>query len=184
MASARPMRKKARKIGSVCILIVGPFYMFLVAVLFLGLDGRGPIGPHRRRAGSEQESKQDRGSNGGRRTQSIHKCYPIRLYRQCAAFHGLGKPSLAAFAIPRRQSELLVPPDSGIEPSRGIAETLAAVLAPSAAARFDVVRLQRPLAPFGRPAEFAQRARQALGFDKFFVGTPRGIALAEPDEVE
>jgi hypothetical protein len=73
-----------------------------------------------------------------------------------------------------------VPGDAAPQPGGGIAERLAAVLAPTAGSARAIGGAERTLAPFGAPAEFAAAG---LGKKRLFPGPPRGIAQAQPDEV-
>ena len=81
------------------------------------------------------------------------------------------------------QGEFLVPLDAAIQPRRGIAKTLAAILPPAAGPPVDVLGSQGELAPLGAPPEFAASRRGDFRADHALIAESRGVSQAQPDEV-
>jgi len=109
---------------------------------------------------------------------------PIQLYRQSSGLDPLGKPGAAEGAATARERKLLVPPGAGIQPRGGVAEALAAVLPPSAAAGSDIAGGKGAFSPLRRPAQLTARARPPFSLHQALVGVARRVAQPRPDEVK
>lgn len=83
-----------------------------------------------------------------------------------------------------RQGVFGVAFDAGPAPGGGIAEALAGVFAPEAGAALDVLGGKAVFTPAGGEPEFTARAAGDLVLEQSLPGAARGIAQAQPDEVE
>ena len=81
------------------------------------------------------------------------------------------------------KGEFRMPGDAAPQPGGGIAEGLAAVLAPAPGAARGIGRSQRQFAPLGAPSEFAPGARAELPAEMPLPAVAQGIAEPDPDEV-
>ena len=108
----------------------------------------------------------------------------IRLYRQTPGFEVLPKKRAPSGVEAAIECELRMPCPASVKPGRGVAETLAAVFAPAAAASAHIVGRELFFAQFRRPSQFAPCARAPLFRQQIPERAPEAIPGAQPDEVK
>lgn len=94
------------------------------------------------------------------------------------------EPAAARGAGAAREGEFVVVSEAGPAPGGRIAEAFAGVLAPAASTEAEVVPGQLLFEEFGGPAEFAADTGLHFAFEEGFPIVARGVAEADPDEVE